>query len=117
MALETFWGGLVLAVLTALGWIAYQHPKSYARIFPWLAGLMLVAVTGLGAFLIGHQLGWYDARDAIDPRPTLPHVPPFDVNFLLGSIIAFGAVNVLFVFLHQILGLKPSDVESSKGRQ
>lgn len=114
VALETFWGGLALAALTGLGWLAYQHPKSYARIYPWLAGVGLVIMTVAGSFSIGHQIGWFDAVNSIEPRPTLPHQPLFDINLLIGGIIAFASVNVLFVFMHQILGLKQDDVRPPK---
>ncbi len=99
MALETFWGGLALAVLTALVWLAYTHPKSYERLYIPFAAIPLVALIVLGAFHLGHQLGWQGAEGG------KPWKEPFSSGWAIGGLVGLSALNFLLVYMHQILGL------------
>jgi hypothetical protein len=95
--------GLALALISALVWLAYTHPRSYRRLYPALAGVALAVEIGA----IGYYVGFINGANALRTASAAlgPIDPPLELNWLIFGPVAFGAVNTFLVYLHPILGL------------
>ena len=126
LAMEAFWGGLALAIISALCVIAYRHPRSYARLYPIIGAVQLAVLLAAGGFYLGHQHGWHDAAGVrVGEDSFNSWVAPFDGGMALLILLASAAGNVILAYLHPILGpgvggggakpAKPSSSPSEKG--
>jgi hypothetical protein len=55
---EALISAIIMAIITALAWIAYNHPKSYAKIFPVLAITWACCFFAVGGYRIGYAAGF-----------------------------------------------------------
>jgi hypothetical protein len=67
-------GPLIVAGLTACGWMAWNHPKAYSKLAPWLAGGAFV----LGLMVYGIQLGFIAGIDRLRPDLTAVQITKAD---------------------------------------
>lgn len=110
--METFFGGIGLAALTALGVIAYRHPEAMRRIhIPLqLLTLVLVIVAGVRDITISNTYGWLSPliADSKSPQALQLINDKRDLTYYL----VFGglAMNVYLTLLVSIpLWLKPEN--------
>ncbi|MDP9097841.1 MAG: hypothetical protein M3N48_02465 [Verrucomicrobiota bacterium] len=59
---QTFLVSISLALISAISFIAYKHPKSYARIWKWLNGLILASWVLYSAGQIIYSSGFSDGK-------------------------------------------------------
>ena len=66
--METFIIGLLLAGVSATSVVAFKHPRGYARLFPYLVGLVTVLFVAITLWQIAVQLTWEGVEDFVDPN-------------------------------------------------
>ena len=76
--IETIVGGLIIAAVSGLSFIAYKHPKGYSKIgsvtYLFISASFLIYVV----WVAGYQKGFYDGIQAKDAfaKPEFP-IEPF----------------------------------------
>lgn len=118
VGMETFLGGIALAGVTALAWIAYNHPVGYKRLYRVLSWGGTIVFVSLLIFDVAYTVGWYAATDAarkaVKDLPPLPRQELFGFGWVLLIYVSMGAYLLILSFLHPILGTTRRIVEDDK---
>lgn len=125
--METFLGGLALAAVSGLTYVAYRHPKGYHNLFPPVSILSVSAVLCLAAYNFGILSTVTDSllvRSKAASSDSLASVSSLIIDLdrsvaVIGRcMIVAAAVLAYLVFLYYlpaILGLEQQDSKPPSG--
>lgn len=104
--------GLALAGVSCVTFVAYNHPKGYARIYWFLMPLSTVVFGSL----VAHNIGFYEAKGALVPVFQQPidwqrvngalEGKTLPIDWLIVSQVAVWVYLTVLFYLPQILSTK-----------
>jgi hypothetical protein len=100
---DTLIPSIIMAVITALAWIAYNHPKSYASMYPVLLGIWSVCFAAYFAYHIGYTIGFGHAKlEAVKLNHSLGLTLPEDESPSFAPSVFFIAAQIYLMILRYL---------------
>ena len=108
--------GLVLAALSSLAFLAYRHPKAYARLCLWLIGAVASAMFLVLSYNSGAQNAYHALDDVIDPSKSSEALQiKRDTEFpWMGTIVVSSCAMAYLVLLAALPSLRPERDEEQE---